>query len=268
MNKESQALMKSAGLASAISINYEQSQLSSIGIQGTGFGFDPSSSMRLFSVESGVKKQDIVIEEITVRENPKPLSRIQKAIIRPEHWLLIAPTVASIFNERLRNTHKKVGTWKKGKVALAESFGKELCVLAWALEEQRLDDANSVRKAITQWQSLSPEERWWLFLMANARYGSWPEGIGKGWRKAIGIALTDFGDESDSSSLVASRVSTDGTAVIEVSPTEIIQESKSVARSRDSSLKDDRQSAKRKTVSLVSFQKSPSNESPTSTQKQ
>ena len=205
INKDTQELMKHAGLGAAVSINYEQNQLEAMGIIGNGYGFDPSTSLRLFSVEIGGKKQDVVIEEITVRENPKAPSRIQKAVIKPEQWALIAPTVSSIFNERLRKSHKKAASWKRGKTPLNEQFGKEISVLAWALEELAPDDTAAVRKAVANWQSLSPEERWWLFLMANARYGSWPEGIGKGWRKAIGFALTDFGDDSNGHELIAAH---------------------------------------------------------------
>lgn len=209
INKDTQELMKQAGLGGAVSINYEQTQLEAMGLQGNGFGFDPSTSMRLFSVEIGGKKQDVVIEEITIRDNPKLPSRIQKAVIKPEHWTLIAPMVSNIFNERLRKSHKKSGSWKRGKTPLNEQFGKEISVLAWALEELDSENTDAVRKAVANWQSLSPEERWWLFLMANARYGSWPEGLGKGWRKAIGFALTDYGDDSNGTELITARINSD-----------------------------------------------------------
>ena len=41
------------------------------------------------------------------------------------------------------------------------------------------------------WQGLAPEERWWLYTMANAATGHALAGRNKGWRKAIRFALTE-----------------------------------------------------------------------------
>ncbi|MCX6131893.1 MAG: DUF3780 domain-containing protein, partial [Proteobacteria bacterium] len=52
--------------------------------------------------------------------------------------------------------------------------------------------------AIQNWLGLSPEERWWLYTQANAATGHAEKGRGKGWRKAIQIALTENPIESKS----------------------------------------------------------------------
>mgnify|MGYP001547241798 CR=1 FL=1 len=66
-------------------------------------------------------------------------------------------------------------------------LGRELCVLAWALEAA---DKNLAPNAIRSWSALKPEERWWLFAMAASLTGT-SQDSDIGWRKAIRIALTE-----------------------------------------------------------------------------
>lgn len=195
MHDGTKALMKESGLGGMVVASYEESELERLGILGSGFGFNRLGSMRLFTVFLGGKKDSTMLYEVTVNKNPSPATQTAKADIHPELWKVAGPVLANEFNERLRKNKQKASAWRKGHVPLGESFGKEAVVLAWALEELAPSDIDTARRVVANWQSLSPEERWWLYLMANAKFGSWPDGKGKGWRKAIGVALSDFGQD-------------------------------------------------------------------------
>jgi Protein of unknown function (DUF3780) len=87
----------------------------------------------------------------------------------------------------------KSGQWvvkagKGGQTPILRLFGKELVLLAWAIEEA---DPALIPIALKNWLGLAPEERWWLFTMTNAATGHAIAGRGKGWRKAVRYALTE-----------------------------------------------------------------------------
>lgn len=71
---------------------------------------------------------------------------------------------------------------------ISRLFGKELVLLAWAIEEA---DPALIPIALKNWLGLAPEERWWLFTMTNAATGHAIAGRGKEWRKAVRYALTE-----------------------------------------------------------------------------
>ena len=79
-----------------------------------------------------------------------------------------------------------VGKWITGQVPVERLLGKELILLAWAIEDC---DPSVIPAAIKNWLGLSPEERWWLFTMTNASTGGIHDK--RGWRKAIRYALTE-----------------------------------------------------------------------------
>jgi len=67
-------------------------------------------------------------------------------------------------------------------------LGKELCVLAWAVEQM---DTEKIPVAVRNWLALRPEERWWLFGMTATSTGGIMD-AGKGWRAALEHALGDL----------------------------------------------------------------------------
>jgi uncharacterized protein (DUF2237 family) len=66
-------------------------------------------------------------------------------------------------------------------------MGKELLVLAWAVEQA---DLLAIPQAVRNWLGLQPEERWWLCTMTAAATGGLND-AGKGWRKALYHALIE-----------------------------------------------------------------------------
>src|SRR6266852_6856445 len=82
----------------------------------------------------------------------------------------------------------KTGRWKAGQTPLSRLFGKELVLLAWAIEDA---DPSLISVAVKNWLGLAPEEHWWLFTITNAATGHAITGRNKGWRKAVRYALTE-----------------------------------------------------------------------------
>ena len=83
-------------------------------------------------------------------------------------WKLIEDALKDEFNSRLRK-EKAAGREVENRTSpCAAAFGKEMVLLAWAIEDC---DPSVIPTAIKNWLGLSPEERWWLFTMTNAATG-------------------------------------------------------------------------------------------------
>ncbi|MDK2821470.1 MAG: hypothetical protein PWP31_1435 [Clostridia bacterium] len=158
-----------------------------------GFGFNPSESQHHFLVviPRGQKGDVIIYERFQWQEgeenqtidlrNDRPKVQLSKY-----KWKQIEDTLRVEFNERLKKDNILVGRWRIGQVPVQRLFGKEMVLLAWAIEDC---DPSVIPTAIKNWKGLSPEERWWLFTMTNAATGHISDK--RGWRKAIRYALTE-----------------------------------------------------------------------------
>jgi len=81
----------------------------------------------------------------------------------------------------------KPSAWKAGENQVDRLLGRELCVLAWAVENMEFE---KISVAVRNWLALHPEERWWLFGMTAVSTGGLGDG-NKGWRLALRHALGD-----------------------------------------------------------------------------
>jgi hypothetical protein len=165
----------------------------------SGFGFQPEESHHHFLVTIPAKGDDLVLisEHMTWDDSGarrelsfalgKEDDKLRIALSR-EKWEAIADGVRTEFNERLRRNGLKPGAWKRGRVPLSRLFGKELVLLAWAVEDA---DPALIPTAVRNWLGLAPEERWWLYTMTAAATGHASTGRNKGWRKAVRFALTE-----------------------------------------------------------------------------
>lgn len=154
------------------------------------FGFDPSQGGHHFELVELSTDLVMLSEHFTwngecLGENALP-AQLKVTLDRPR-WERIAPAVAEEFNERLRRARLQPATWKP-RTLLAPHFGKELTLLMWAIED--LDPA-LIPNVIANWRGFAPEERWWLYTTINATAGHPEHGRGRGWRKAIRIALAE-----------------------------------------------------------------------------
>lgn len=112
---------------------------------------------------------------------------IDRVIIDRPKWTAIRSEVQRSFNARLRTHGIKTSAWKVGENMVDRLLGKELCVLAWAVEDM---ERENIPVAVRNWLALRPEERWWLFGMTAISTGGLNDG-NKGWRIALCHALGD-----------------------------------------------------------------------------
>lgn len=160
-----------------------------------GFGFDPEQSRYHFAVTVPRSKRDVVtvVERFTWnaagREAGQDVrSPALKVSLDHGRWESIADAVRVEFNRRLRNAGMHTASWKVGENLLAPYFGKELTLLAWAIESA---DAAIIPNMIANWLGLEPEERWWLYTTINATIGHPEHRPDRGWRKAIKVAFAE-----------------------------------------------------------------------------
>jgi hypothetical protein len=158
-----------------------------------GLGFIPSETKHHFLIYIPRSKQGevIVYERFTwdSDDNQKPLNLPDEQIkvrITRSKWDLVKNVIEKEFNRRLQKNDTIVGRFKSGYLPIERLLGKELVLLLWAIEDS---DPSLIKIALTNWLGLSPEERWWLFTMANASTGYYANK--RGWRIAIRYALTD-----------------------------------------------------------------------------
>jgi hypothetical protein len=156
----------------------------------TGFGCPKTVDPHHFVVElpRGRTAPVVIAEAYGIKAGINGLPEIDERCQLPYMiWRLIAEDLKREFNERLRSKKMTTGRWTTGLNKIERLLGKELLVLAWAVERA---DSGTVPNAIRNWIGLRPEERWWLYTVTAAATG----GLGDadiGWRKALRIALTE-----------------------------------------------------------------------------
>jgi hypothetical protein len=155
-----------------------------------GFGCPDTTDPHRFEVDIPAGRTGIVsIEEhYGIKAGIDGLPQVAERCHLPRAiWSMIAEDVKRDFNERLRAKKLAAGRWTVGVNKVERLLGKELLVLAWAVEKA---SPEAVPNAIRNWVGLRPEERWWLFTVTAAATGL-PEDGDVGWRKALRFALTE-----------------------------------------------------------------------------
>jgi uncharacterized protein DUF3780 len=162
------------------------------------FGFDPQESTHYFLVDisRGADAQIKISEHLTWDEDTGPTEVTTTArqdgqirvLLARSKWDAIAEEMRASFNQRLKKFAKKTGAWRAGQNLVRRELGKELALLAWAIEEA---DPALIPTAISNWKGLVPEERWWLYTQTAAATGHGINDRGRGWRKAVRYALTE-----------------------------------------------------------------------------
>lgn len=93
---------------------------------------------------------------------------IDRVLLDRPRWTAIRAEVQRAFNARLAAHGIKAVAWKVGDNPVDRLLGKELCVLAWAVEQMEME---KIPVAVRNWLALRPEERWWLFGMTAMSTG-------------------------------------------------------------------------------------------------
>lgn len=154
-----------------------------------GFGVPATTDPHHFIVEIPRNNRGAVLitENLGLQANDAEHSLIDRVLLERARWTAIRSEVQRAFNVRLKERHLKTGAWKVGVNPVDRLLGKELCVLAWAIEGMEMD---KIPVAVRNWLALRPEERWWLFGMTAITTGALKDGD-KGWRLALRHALGD-----------------------------------------------------------------------------
>jgi hypothetical protein len=156
----------------------------------TGFGCPETTDPHRFEVEIPTGRAgDVSIAECYgIKAGIGGLPEVAERCLLPRPiWSLIAEDLKREFNERLRAKKLNTSRWIVGVNRVERLLGKELLVLAWAVEKAAPD---TVPNAVRNWIGLRPEERWWLFNITAAATG-YVEHADIGWRKALRFALTE-----------------------------------------------------------------------------
>ncbi len=154
-----------------------------------GFGVPATSDPHHFIIEIPRNNTGAVciVENLGLQSHDHSQSQIARCILERPRWTAIRSEVQRAFNVRLKERQLKTSAWVVGTNPVDRLLGKELCVLAWAIEGMELDH---IPIAVRNWLALRPEERWWLFGITAITTGSINDG-GKGWRLALRHALGD-----------------------------------------------------------------------------
>ena len=167
-----------------------KSQSASVKPKTNGFGVPDSIDPHFFCVRIPPGRNDAVeiIENYGIDGgiNGRPELVLRCRLTRPT-WSVIADELKREFNERLKAHKLTTSRWSVGDNAVERLLGKELLVLAWAVESA---EADTIPNAVRNWIGLKPEERWWLYAMTAAATGH-VENSEIGWRKALRFALTE-----------------------------------------------------------------------------
>jgi hypothetical protein len=102
-------------------------------------------------------------------------------------WNGIRDEAKRVLNERLREKGLKPSRWNAGDNQVERLLGRELCLLAWAVETAQPSEYPA---ACAAWAALKPEEKWWLFRMCDSATGT-ADDVDVGWRKAVRVAFTE-----------------------------------------------------------------------------
>ncbi len=154
-----------------------------------GFGVPATSDPHHFKViipkTNNGKVQ--ISEYLGLQAQSDEFAVIDRVLLVRHRWTAIRSEVQRTFNARLKEHKLKTSAWKIGENPLDRLLGKELCVLAWAVENMEMEN---IPIAVRNWLALRPEERWWLFGMTAISTGGINDGE-KGWRIALRHALGD-----------------------------------------------------------------------------
>jgi hypothetical protein len=160
------------------------------GVRATlGFGVPATSDPHHFKVliPKGNTGRVRISEYLGLQAAAPDHAIIDRVLLERPRWTAIRAEVQRAFNARLAAHDLKPSAWKVGENPVDRLLGKELCVLAWAVERMEPD---RIPVAVRNWLALRPEERWWLFGMTAMSTGGALD-AGRGWRAALQHALGD-----------------------------------------------------------------------------
>ncbi len=155
-----------------------------------GFGVPASIDPHHFKViipKSNSGKVEIT-EYLGLQAQSEEHAVIERVVLERRYWTAIRAEIQRAFNARLKSNALRTSSWTTGENKVDRLLGKELCVLAWAIEGMEIDN---IPVALRNWLALRPEDRWWLFGMTAMSTGG-KDDRDVGWRIALRHALGDI----------------------------------------------------------------------------
>ena len=154
-----------------------------------GFGVPATSAPHHFkiTIPPGNSGKVQISEYLGMQASSEEFAVMDRVLLDRSRWIAIRSEIQRAFNARLKEHDLRTSAWKVGENLVDRLLGKELCVLAWAVEEMELE---KIPIAVRNWLALRPEERWWLFGMTAMVTGTMKD-AGRGWRLALRHALGD-----------------------------------------------------------------------------
>lgn len=166
------------------------------------FGAPQIFGAHVFEVRISHDKSQVGIFESLGLSSDRADDQCEHLIALPYNtWRGMREAVRGEFNNRLKAKKLPIGKWNLGVTKLDRLFGKELCVLAWAVQHASNREMPHI---CAKWASLRPEERWWLYGMASSE-GNGVENGQYGWQRALYVALGGDGREKPSTIKAAFR---------------------------------------------------------------
>ncbi|MBY5501271.1 DUF3780 domain-containing protein [Rhizobium leguminosarum] len=155
-----------------------------------GFGVPATSDPHHFKVRipSANSGKVQISEYLGMQASSDEFAVMDRVVLDRPRWTAIRSEIQRAFNARLNAHGLRTSAWKVGENPVDRLLGKELCVLAWAVEDMEID---KIPIAVRNWLALRPEERWWLFGMTAMVTGTVKD-AGRGWRLALRHALGDL----------------------------------------------------------------------------
>jgi hypothetical protein len=154
-----------------------------------GFGVPATSDPHHFKIliPRSNTGRVLISEYLGLQATSDEAAVLDRVLLDRARWTAIRGESQRAFNARLKAHDLNISSWTVGQNPVDRLLGKELCVLAWAIEHIEMD---KIPIAVRNWLALRPEERWWLFGMTAMSTGSVGDGD-KGWRLALRHALGD-----------------------------------------------------------------------------
>jgi hypothetical protein len=109
--------------------------------------------------------------------------RLLRCTLPRARWNAVANLAKQVLNDRLKQEGLPGSRWIPGVNCIERLLGREVIVLAWAIEAADEEDIPPISAA---WVGMRPEERWWLFGRVASVAGSTNDASAKPRR---GLAL-------------------------------------------------------------------------------
>lgn len=160
--------------------------------QGFGVPNTPMPHQFLVRIPTGRMDPVEVWEDFGIAAVGTAAQKLCRVTVPRDAWRQIAEGMKSHLNRRLKEKDLNRSRFSSGENRVERILGRELCVLAWAIEDAT---PNEAAVAFTRWSSHRPEELWWLFQQIDNDGGEW-DSPKTGWRVAIRHALIRDGEEA------------------------------------------------------------------------